>query len=73
MIAKGAGELAEQMRAIARRHRVPVLRDAPLARALFRGVDLDREVPERLFPQVARVLAWAYSLVREHGGGSAAR
>ena len=62
VIAKGAGELAQQMRAIARKHRVPALRDAQLAQALFRGVDLDEEVPERLFPQVARVLAWAYSL-----------
>jgi flagellar biosynthetic protein FlhB len=62
VIAKGAGELAVQMRAIARRHQVPALRDAQLAQALFRGVDLDKEVPERLFPQVARVLAWAYSL-----------
>jgi len=62
VVAKGAGELAMYMRAIARKHRVPALRDAGLAQALFRGVDLDREVPERLFPQVARVLAWAYSL-----------
>src|SRR5262245_6657322 len=73
VVAKGAGELATLMRTIARKHRVPSLRDAALAQALFRDVDLDKEVPERLFPQVARVLAWAYSLRRGAARGEAAR
>jgi flagellar biosynthetic protein FlhB len=62
IIAKGAGEMAEQMRAIARRHRVPVIEERKLARVLYDGVELDHEVPERLFAQVARILVRAYAL-----------
>lgn len=62
VIAKGAGEFAEHMRALARRHRVPVIESAALARELFAAVDIDRHVPDRVFPQVARILVRAYAL-----------
>jgi flagellar biosynthetic protein FlhB len=62
VIAKGAGEMAEHMRALARRHRVPVIEDRELARVLYAGVELDKDVPERVFPQVARILVRAYAL-----------
>ena len=50
------------MRALARRHGVPVVENPPLARALFTAVDIDKEVPERVYQQVARVLVRAYAL-----------
>jgi flagellar biosynthetic protein FlhB len=62
VIAKGAGEMAEQMRAIARRHRVPVIEDRKLARVLYDDVELDHEVPAPVFAQVARILVRAYAL-----------
>jgi flagellar biosynthetic protein FlhB len=60
VIAKGSGEAAAQMRELARRHGVPVVRNPTLARALFHG-RLDASVPEALYPTVARVLAWCYA------------
>jgi flagellar biosynthetic protein FlhB len=61
VIAKGAGDVAARMRELARRNGVPVLRDPPLARALFAAGELEREVPEAVFPAVARALVWAYA------------
>lgn len=60
--AKGAGEFAAQMRELARRHRVPVIENKPLAQELFTAVELEQQVPERLYPQVARILVRAYAL-----------
>jgi flagellar biosynthetic protein FlhB len=62
IIAKGAGELAQRMKRLARRHSVPLVENKPLARALFLRGALDGAVPEPTYPQVARVLAWVYAL-----------
>ena len=56
LIAKGADEVAAKMRELAFRHRVPVVEDPPLARRLFRSVDLDGYIPEDTYPLVAAVL-----------------
>lgn len=62
VIAKGAGFLAGTMRTIARRHRIPIVENKPLARHLFHRVGLDRAVPVEHYGTVARILLWAYSL-----------
>lgn len=62
VLAKGRGELAERMKALARRHRVPIVENRTLARALFRGAEVDGHVPQSLFPAVARLLVWVYAL-----------
>jgi len=61
VLAKGAGELAERMKMLARQHRIPVIENRVLARKLFDGVELEQTIPEALFPQVARILVWAYA------------
>lgn len=62
LLAKGAGELAERMRRIARRRGVPVLENKPLARGLFLKVPLEAAIPEWAYAEAARALAWAYAL-----------
>lgn len=66
VIAKGAGELAEKMKLVARQHKIPVVENKVLARALFREVDFDGLVPTALFPVVAKLLVWVYAM-REAG------
>jgi flagellar biosynthesis protein FlhB len=61
VIAKGAGEIALHMRLLARRHRIPIVQNRPLARALFLQADLDHAIPNHAYRAVARVLAWAYA------------
>jgi flagellar biosynthetic protein FlhB len=62
VLAKGAGELAGLMRGIARNHKIPVVENKKLARALFTQVDFDGPVPEKLYPDVARLLVWVYAM-----------
>lgn len=62
VLAKGAGELAALMRTIARKHRVMIVENKPLARALFTQAAFDGPVPEKLYPEVARLLVWVYAM-----------
>jgi flagellar biosynthesis protein FlhB len=59
--ARGAGELAQRMRAEARRRAVPIVEHPPLARALFALHESQVLVPEEHFSQVARILRWVYA------------
>lgn len=60
VVAKGAERIAEQIRRIAREAGVPVVSNPPLAWSLYRSVEVDQEIPERLFAAVAEVLAYVY-------------
>ncbi|HHJ13912.1 MAG TPA: EscU/YscU/HrcU family type III secretion system export apparatus switch protein [Gammaproteobacteria bacterium] len=62
LVAKGSGELARKMREVARRHAVPVIEDAPLARTLFRSTELDHTIAENLYPAVAKILVRAFAM-----------
>ncbi len=66
VVAKGAGFIAERIKAIAREHAVPIVEDKPLARALYKGVEVGDEIPEKLFQAVAQVLAYIYRLKSTH-------
>ena len=59
--AKGAEAVARLMLDEARRHDVPIVRDVPLARALF-SVQMGRYIPRELYEAVAEVLLFARQL-----------
>jgi flagellar biosynthetic protein FlhB len=62
VLAKGAGEVAARIRAVATENRVPMVEDIPLARALYASCDIGAEIPAEMFTAVARVLAFVMSL-----------
>lgn len=62
VVAKGAGDIARKMRETAQRHQIPIVQNRPLARALFREVDYEGYVPEKWYPQVAKIMVWVYSM-----------
>jgi flagellar biosynthetic protein FlhB len=62
VIAKGAGEMAAKMRETAARCQIPIVQNKALARALFKEVDYDGYVPEKWYPQVAKIMVWVYSM-----------
>ncbi len=64
VVAKGAGAVAARLRAVAAEHRVPMVEDVPLARALHATCELGQEIPAHLFTAVATVLAFVMSLRR---------
>jgi len=57
--AKGSGELAEQIIALAREHQIPLQEDPELIQLLAQ-IELGDEIPELLYIAVAEVLAFAY-------------
>ena len=62
LVAKGAGVLAAAMRIIAARHNIPVVQNPPLARKLFKELDVDRAVPPEFFAEVARIIVWVIAM-----------
>jgi flagellar biosynthetic protein FlhB len=64
VVAKGADFLALRIREIAQMADVPIVENPPLARALYRLVDVDREIPSDLYAAVAEVLAFVYQIDR---------
>lgn len=70
VVARGAGAIAAKIRERAGEERVPLVRDVPLARALYRSTKVGQEIPPELFAAVAQVLAFVISRKRrgQHGG-----
>ncbi|WP_336922278.1 EscU/YscU/HrcU family type III secretion system export apparatus switch protein [Aquipuribacter sp. SD81] len=62
VVAKGVDALAAKIRARAADHRVPMVEDVPLARALHAACEVGDEIPGELFDAVAHVLAFVMSL-----------
>lgn len=73
LVAKGADVIAEGIRDLARAHRIPIVSAPPLARALYRSVELEQEIPAQLFQAVALVLSYVYQLRNWRGGTAAPR
>ena len=61
IVAKGADHLAFRIREIAREHKVPIIENKPVARALYKQ-EIGDEIPEEMFTAVAELLAYVYSL-----------
>jgi flagellar biosynthesis protein FlhB len=62
VVAKGAGTVAAKIRERATEHRVPLVENKPLARALHRGCEIGAEIPPELYQAVAQVLAFVLNL-----------
>lgn len=60
--AKGAEMIAEKIKEIARQNGVPIVEDKPLAQALYRNVEIGKEIPSLLYKAVAEILAYVYRL-----------
>ena len=57
VVAKGAELIAEKIKEIAREHNVPIRENKPLARALYKDVEIGEMIPEDLYQAVASILA----------------
>jgi len=57
VLAKGLDHLAEKIKEVAREHGVPIRENAPLARALYKSVEVGEPIPEEFFKAVASLLA----------------
>ena len=60
VVAKGADDLARRIREIAQANDVAIVENPPLARSLYRTVEIGRTIPPDLFRAVAEVLAYVF-------------
>jgi flagellar biosynthetic protein FlhB len=60
VVAKGADYLALRIRHIAMQHGIPIVERKPLARALYKEVAVNQEVPPAFYKAVAEILAYVY-------------
>jgi flagellar biosynthetic protein FlhB len=68
VLAKGAGKVAERIREIAREHGVPIRENKPLARALYKVVEVGDTIPEEFYQAVAAILAQIYRTRHRRSG-----
>jgi flagellar biosynthetic protein FlhB len=62
VVAKGLGEVALKIQAIAKEHQIMIVESPMLARALYKHTDIDQEIPTTLFSAVAQVLAYVFQM-----------
>ncbi len=62
LVAKGTELFAQKIKEIARKHSIPVIENPPVARALFRLVEINRPIPPDLYKAVAEILIFVYKL-----------
>ena len=60
VVAKGTELFAEEIKRIATENGVPIVENPMVARALFRLVDIDQEIPPDLYQAVAEILMFAW-------------
>ncbi len=62
VLAKGADKVAFRIIDKAEEHNIQIVENVPLARGLYKSVDIGREIPYEFYHAVAEVLAFVYGL-----------
>jgi flagellar biosynthetic protein FlhB len=60
VVAKGVGFLAQKIKELALQHNIPQVENKPLARALYKSVEVGEYIPAHLYRAVAEILAYIY-------------
>ncbi len=69
LVAKGTELIAKKIIKIAEDHNVPVIDNPPVARALFRMVEINQQIPPDLYKAVAEILLFVYRLKNNQNQG----
>jgi flagellar biosynthetic protein FlhB len=62
MVAKGTDDVAGRIKAVAEENKVPIVENAPLARALYDSMEIEQTIPEEHFKAVAEVISYVFKL-----------
>ena len=63
-VAKGVDEVALRIRQVAEEHKVPIIEDPPLARALYSAVEVDQIIPRQHYEAVAKIIGFILAAKR---------
>lgn len=61
VLAKGVDFIAFKIREIAKNNGIPIVENKPLARSLYKLVEVDHLIPQELYVAVAEILQYVYS------------
>ncbi len=61
VLAKGVDFIAFKIREIAKNNNIPIVENKPLARSLYKLVDVNQIIPQELYVAVAEILQYVYS------------
>lgn len=67
VLAKGADHMAKRIIAIAKKHRIHMVHEPPLARALYKSVEVGKFIPPKLYRAVAKILVQVMRIKRRRG------
>jgi flagellar biosynthesis protein FlhB len=62
MVAKGADLVAQKIREVAEESKVPIVENAPLARALYDSMEIEQTIPHEHYKAVAEVISYVFRL-----------
>ncbi len=62
VVAKGQDLIAQRIKELGREYDIPTVENVLLARALYRSVEIEQEIPMELYKAVAEVLAYIYKI-----------
>jgi flagellar biosynthesis protein FlhB len=62
LMAKGVDAVAARIRALAEENKIPIVRNPPLARALYAACDIEENVPMEHYRAVAQVISYVFRL-----------
>lgn len=60
--AKGAGHIAERIKEKAKEHKIPIMENKPLARTMYKEVEIGNFIPMDLYKAIAEILAVVYQM-----------
>jgi flagellar biosynthetic protein FlhB len=72
VVAKGADFVALKIKELARSSGVPIVENKPLARTLYRDIEIGHFIPPEMYKAVAQVLGYVYRLKGRNLGNAAA-
>jgi flagellar biosynthesis protein FlhB len=67
-VAKGVDNIALKIREVAGEHKIPIVENVPLARALYATVEIDQEIPVDHYHAVAEIIGYVMGLKRGLSG-----
>ncbi len=65
IVAKGADFIAGKIKEIAKENNIPIIENKPLARAMYKTLEIGQMIPKELYSAVAEILSYVFKLKRK--------
>lgn len=62
LVAKGLDLMAQKIKEIAEEHDIPIVQNPPIARALYKAVNIDEAIPVEHYEAVAKIISYVMAL-----------